>query len=440
MFCCRKLPGAYSKIAQGPTPVRRAIEMLKKQFLAWVVIAVLAQATPCQAEVLKRCGGLTFFSDDQSVSFTSDFPGGRMNQCVQLKPDDFAVTIQPELDPINDSAWYAFQVQSKSPRTISVRLKYDGGSHRYAPKISRDGVTWQNANHFLAETHPLGREVHLKVPVDGQPLWIAGQELLSTSEVSQWATDLTRRPCVSRQVIGKSVEGRELHRIDISEATRPDYVFIIARQHPPEVSGAIGMMHFVDAIAGDSELSRLYRQRYCTVVIPTVNPDGVAHGHWRANAAGVDLNRDWSHFTQPETRAVRDQALACRSHRDQKLCLFIDFHSTYDDVFYTLPRETKLFPVGFTHNWLSAIQNRFPDYRVNDDDTHNAHRSTSKAWVASTLGVTAITYEFGDETDRQTIRRVATGSAEEMMRLLVALPQSSGTEEQLASATTVHTR
>ncbi len=382
------------------------------------------------AEVITKPVGTTFHSDDRTVSITSDFPGGRMNQCVQLSKDDFAVTIEPESDPINDSAWYAFRVNSTEERTISVRLKYINGSHRYEPKISRDGKNWKSAEHLLADRHPRGQEVRLQIPIDAKPLWIAGQELLSGGTVSKWTSELSKKPHVTRKEIGKSVQGRLLHRLDITETECPDYVFIIARQHPPEVSGAIGMMHFVDALTTETEVAKAFRKRYCAVVIPTVNPDGVSQGNWRCNANGVDLNRDWSHFTQPETRAVRDEMLKCRKQRDQKLCLFIDFHSTFNDVFYTPPREQDLFPNGFAVDWLSAIQQRFPGYQVNLDDNHNSHRSTSKAWVADTLGVAAITYEFGDETDRETIRKIATGASEEMMKLLLALPQGS---EQVAA-------
>ena len=42
-------------------------------------------------------------------------------------------------------------------------------------------------------------------------------------------------------------------------------------------------------------------------VVPLANPDGVEQGHWRHNAQGVDLNRDWDRFQQPETRALRDE-------------------------------------------------------------------------------------------------------------------------------------
>jgi Penicillin-insensitive murein endopeptidase/Succinylglutamate desuccinylase / Aspartoacylase family len=39
-------------------------------------------------------------------------------------------------------------------------------------------------------------------------------------------------------------------------------------------------------------------------IVPNLNPDGLAAGT-RANAAGVDLNRDFGRFSQPETRIAR---------------------------------------------------------------------------------------------------------------------------------------
>ncbi|TWT65370.1 M14 family metallopeptidase [Allorhodopirellula solitaria] len=386
------------------------------------LLLVIGLAATASAEPSLQPAHSEFESRGGGVSITSDFPGGRMNQCVQMSPDTFTVTIAPESTPINNSAWYAFQVQSQKPQTIRLLLHYVNGSHRYEPKISRDGVNWQSAADLITHTDDPGQDVELRIPVDSKPLWIAGQELLGTDEVSKWSQQLTELPYVQREEIGKSVQGRPVEQLTITESEQPNYVFIIARQHPPEVTGAIGMLHFVDAIAGSSELAQQFRQRYATMVVPTVNPDGVHHGHWRTNANNVDLNRDWSHFTQPETRAVRDRLLECRRSGDERLCLFVDFHSTYDDVFYIPAPNPNVFLAGFTRQWFSSIQGRFPKYKVNVNDNHNAHRSTSKAWVNRTLGVTAVTYEFGDETDRDTIRTVAGGAAEEMMRLLLELP------------------
>ncbi len=385
------------------------------------LLAVISAGTACGEPSLQG-GNTEFESPNGDVWITSDFPGGRMKDCSQTSSDTFTVTIAPESFPINDSAWYAFQVHSQKPQTIRLLLHYVNGSHRYEPKISRDGENWQSASDLIAEQSDSGQDVELRVPVDSKPLWIAGQELLGTDEVSQWSERLTRLPYVRSEQIGKSVQGRPVEQLTITECDQPNYVYIISRQHPPEVTGAIGMLHFVDSIAGSSDLAQRFRKRFATLVVPTVNPDGVHQGHWRTNANGVDLNRDWSHFTQPETRAVRDRLLQCRRAGDQRLCLFVDFHSTFNDIFFIPAPNPRIFPAGFTRRWFSSIQSRFPDYDVLVDDNHNAHRSTSKAWVNSTLGVTAVTYEFGDKTDRGMINTVASGAAEEMMRLLLDLP------------------
>lgn len=391
-----------------------------------IVFALVLMNLPlAMADAKLQTGGSEFISRDGQVHISSDFPGGRMNRCQQISSDVFAITISPESDPINDSAWYAFKIRSNEPKSIRILLHYVGGSHRYAPKISRDGENWESASHFVSRTSNTLRDVELQVQADRQPLWIAGQELLSTDEIAQWSSELTRLPHVEKRRIGRSVQGRAVEQLTITECKEPDYIFLIARQHPPEVTGAIGMLHFVDTVAGDTELAKRFRQRFAALVVPTVNPDGVHHGHWRCNANGVDLNRDWSHFTQPETRAVREQVLECRRAGDDRLCLFVDFHSTYDDVFYIPAHNPSIFPAGFTQQWFDSIQDRFPGYNVNVDNNHNSHRSTSKAWVDRTLGVTAVTYEFGDETDRQTIQRVASGAAEEMMKLLLGLPKKS---------------
>jgi len=393
-------------------------------FVSAFVVTSFADVSFVFAEPNLRTGDADFQSLDGKISITSEFPGGRMSKCEQIGDDSFAITIAPEADPINDSAWYAFKVQSEESRDIKIHLHYVGGSHRYAPKISRDGENWETASELVRRESHTAENIELNVPVDSKPLYIAGQELLSTDEITHWANDLSALPHVKKSLIGSSVQGRAIEKLTITESDEPNYVFLIARQHPPEVTGALGMLHFVDTLAGPSTLAQTFRKRFAAVVIPTVNPDGVHHGHWRCNANGVDLNRDWSHFTQPETRAVREELLKCRRLGNNRLQLFLDFHSTYEDIFYIPAPNPRIAMSGFTREWFASIQQRFPNFDFLVDDNHNAHRSTSKAWVDHTLGVTAVTYEFGDETERETIREVANGAAEEMMRILLAQPQN----------------
>jgi predicted deacylase len=176
-------------------------------------------------------------------------------------------------------------------------------------------------------------------------------------------------------------------------------------------------MQFVEEIVGDSELARKFRGQFGVLLVPLLNPDGVDHGHWRHNLAGVDLNRDWGIFNQPETRAVRDQILALKER--SRLVLHLDFHSTFNDVFYTQPDEPAAGPDPFTKPWLEGLARRFPAYKVNRDPSEPARLVTSQGWAYKTLGIPAITYELGDNTDRALLRQVSAGAAQEMMGVLL---------------------
>lgn len=361
-----------------------------------------------------------FLSSDGAIRFETDFAGGKIDRFREINDRKFDLLVRPESQPINDSAWYAFKVSASEPTKILVELRYEGGSHRYEPKISRDKIQWTAADDRIVRRHPAGRQVVIELDVDEDPLWVAGQELQSNKDVGQWVDALAAGKRITATTLTKSVEGRPIHRLAIGNPDAKNVVYVISRQHPPEVTGTIGMMTFVESLTGQTSLAKRFRSEFLTIVIPVANPDGVAKGYWRTNANAVDLNRDWLRFTQPETRAMRDDLIALRDRDGRKLWLFLDFHSTYNEVFYTVPKTTDLFPQGFTADWLSAINTRLGETKMIRDDEHNAHRSTSKAWVARELGIHAITYEFGDETDRDQIDRIANESAVAMMRLLLA--------------------
>lgn len=382
------------------------------------VLALLWATSPAWGQQLAVESRRTFDFDTPGLSFRSDFPGARLNDCIQVSEDEYQVWIRPENTPINNSAWYAFQVSSEVPCTITVRLSYEGGSHRYNPKISRDGVHWTRLGPE-AYTRDGKRQATLRLEVGPQPLWVAAQELVTGEQLSAWADGLARLDFVRKGVLGRSVEGRPIHKLEITGANDPGYVFIIGRQHPPEVTGSLALMRFVETLVADTDLARRFRARFNVIVVPLVNPDGVAAGHWRHNMSGVDLNRDWVKSTQPETRALRDELVKFKSTVGPRLYLFLDFHSTHRDVFYTQPDKLETFPKDFTRNWLDALQARLPDYKVRREASHGTTLKTSKQWVYHELGVPSITYEIGDHTPRPLISRTSQAAAEEMMRLLL---------------------
>lgn len=114
------------------------------------------------------------------------------------------------------------------------------------------------------------------------------------------------RPCVWAVSLEISLEGSPLRKLVVGKTMNPDYVFIIGREHPPQISSSLGLMSFIDAIAVEIHLARIFRRHFPEVVVPVVKPDEVAHVHWQSNLGGVDLHCDWNDFSQPETQALRD--------------------------------------------------------------------------------------------------------------------------------------
>ena len=358
--------------------------------------------------------------EQPGVSFSNGFSGARLNDCVQLESNRFRAVIRPENTPINNSAWYAFKVTSDQEQTITVQLTYENGTHRYRPKVSHDGARWKPLDPDAYETAPKKKEVTLQLKVGPDPLWVAGQEMIGVRELNEWIDRLAKLPFAKKSILGPSVEGRPIYKLELTEAAEPENVMIVGRQHPPEVTGSIGLMTFVETLTRDDELARKFRAAFRVIIVPLVNPDGVEHGHWRHNVNGVDLNRDWGPFVQPETRAVRDEILQLEAtDMGRRLYLFIDFHSTHRDVFYTQRDDQETFPKDFASDWLTAVGKRASGHSIRRVGVSGS-KPTSQRWVYRTLGTAAITYELGDHTDREQIRRVATISAEEMMRLLLA--------------------
>lgn len=354
------------------------------------------------------------------VHFSNDFSSGRLAGCERTGSNTFLAVVTPENKPINASPWYAFQVWSGRKQSITVCLTNTYSPQRGRPWLSRDGVNWERADEKIYTTIAASHTATLRLKVGPRPLWIATQEIIGLKQLGAWTDRKGALPFAKTSVIGKSIEGRPLRQFVLGETTNLNYVFIIGRQHPPEVTGSLGLMSFVDTLAGNTSLARKFRREFQTVVIPLINPDGVERGHWRSNLGGVDLNRDWKPFTQPESRATSEALLGLARQPGARPFVLVDFHSTVTNIFYAQPDAQKIFPPDFTRRWIAAIHERLPRYYYERENSHNVGQATSKAWANETFGIASITWEFGYATDRKMIRRAAAVGAEEFMRQLLA--------------------
>ena len=362
----------------------------------------------------------------------ADHTTARINGCDVTSASSFAFTITPEAktDPqgaaINNSAWYGFRVDPKTSGDLRVTLNYQNGKHRYRPKKSYDGVNWTvipKARLNLVRKDKL--EMRLKT--DTRPYFISAQEIFSAKAHDAWTDEMTTRPYVSQSTIGMSRKGYPLKMLTVQTEpakTKP-YVVWVGRQHPPEVTGALALIPFSEMVLGDSALAKKFRAHFDVLIVPMMNPDGVSAGNWRFGEGGMDFNRDWGPFSQPETRAVKD-ALARFKRADgsggsDRVAFFLDFHSTQRNLLYTQADSEPTSPPFFARDWLKNVDDRLDDkvYPFTREARHNSGKPISKNYMYDTYGISSITYEVGDETNRAAIKTSAEVFAEEMMSLLL---------------------
>jgi hypothetical protein len=331
-----------------------------------------------------------------------DFEGAAPAACAVSGQREFTVLVTPEhAPPINPSPWYAFRYEADDTAPVSVTLRYLGGEHRYAPKWSDGNGAWSVLPFEPADN---GKSAIVRLP--GRKGIIAAQEIITPADAR---ADLLRWSAASGAqpfALGQSHDGRPVEAIRLGRADAPRLVILIGRQHPPEVSGAIAMQAFVDSLVGQSVRNPQAFADLQFLIVPMLNPDGTARGHWRANRGGEDLNRDWGNFSQPETRAVK--AWLDGLPKDVRPVLMIDFHSTQRNLFYVQGDEATLAQRRFLEAWLGGKENTFGGYAFTIEPRNaNPGSGTAKNWFHTTFAIPAYTFEVADDADRAATRNAA---------------------------------
>ncbi len=361
----------------------------------------------------------TYLLEGKDVFVSNEFDCARLNGFNILNDSTGVIDVYPENTPINNSAYYAFKAWSKDTKDFYFKFKYPKNyKHRYIPKIKRNNV-WQVIDSSLVYKNDSIVTVKLRLTKD--PIIVAAQEIQSSTDVKSWYSNLIKgkESYVHLKIFGTSTLGKNLPVLDIYEGDKKnkDIIVLLTRQHPPEVTGYYAFQEFLKTILKDSDLADKFLKKYRVLAFPIMNPDGVDLGHWRHNANGVDTNRDWSIYNQPEIKQVVSFITKASKKDNGKIILGLDFHSTYKDVFYTNEiRETTALP-NFIEDWFAALEANIPNYKVNEA-SGNSTKPVSKGWFLYGQNAVGITYEIGDATPKDKINIIGKVSAEQMMRVL----------------------
>ncbi|MCB9898612.1 MAG: succinylglutamate desuccinylase/aspartoacylase family protein [Planctomycetes bacterium] len=192
--------------------------------------------------------------------------------------------------------------------------------------------------------------------------------------------DIAASPYASASILTQSLEGRDVRMLEITEGALPGKtgIWIQARQHAAECGASWTCEAFLDWLVGPSQKARAVRRHAVVRVVPMMNPDGVAHGHYRRNLAGLDLNREWdtpSYADSPSVAAVLDELAAFDAAVG--LDLFFDLHTSSSDL--------KNWVYGVDGDAQFDAQERGLAEALHDH--HDEFSYAGSSWVADDPGV-----------------------------------------------------
>lgn len=386
----------------------------------WGAVATLTSALLASAcQYVPALPSLPTFSapalcSTADLRIDADFPTGGQHRCV-VAPDGLVV-VQVDHEPtvvegINPSPWYALRLSASAPREVTLALDYTDYTHRYAPWVRTDTTEWRQLEPSRVTLNDRKTRATLRLDLPQGATWIAGQPLSNASDNVEWTRRTLAGHGFSEMEYGKSLEGRPL--VGFVGGGGIQAIVALTRQHPPETSGQEAYRGFVERLVSRNDANaHSFRGRHRIIIAPMPNPDGVDNGHWRLNAGGLDLNRDWGKFTQPETKALSEWIVAQAGGR--RVVSMMDFHSTDRTVIYAPPRDAPSPTIAFLPVLEQAFKTKLsqpPEWSY----AHNANGGTSKGWALEALKAPGLTVELWDQIPPADARALGAAAADALI-------------------------
>lgn len=262
-----------------------------KRFLSLALVTGIIILTGCDS------------SSQLSVEdFNFDGPHGSDGASIEkIEKNHFKITLD---HAPNHREWpnkLNFEItQNAKGNDLRLEVEFDGG-----PGMSFNEY-FQSWSYGRKQWHPIhwekGHEESpqydvLKFPTfEEDQVFVGTQVPMSFEEAEMLLKEWAEHPDASLNIIGESIQGRPLYRLEINNLQSPAsqenrWVHYFANQHPGEHNSQWRMAGMVDWILSDE--GNDYRQRNISHFIFYMSPDASTNGWYRVNEEGIDMNRSY---------------------------------------------------------------------------------------------------------------------------------------------------
>jgi hypothetical protein len=244
-----------------------------------------------------------------AITLTHDFEGGGLGKVEKLGETRFRCFVEGQTDEHGrnrQANWYYFRMDGVLDRPVTLMLTNFVGEYNNqpgacpmnadtVPVFSYDNEHWQCFPAMGWDDR--AKEATLTFRPERDRIWIAHIPPYTLSHLLRLLEELKRDNCVRVEVIGKTVQGRDLHLVTLTNFEKPDggkkTVWLQTRQHAWEAGTSYVMEGALRFAAADDPKARELRDRVVFKFTPMMDPDGCATGKVRFNAHGYDVNRHW---------------------------------------------------------------------------------------------------------------------------------------------------
>jgi len=232
---------------------------------------------------------------------------------------------------------------------------YPEGWDNYKVCVSYDRINW-----FRLETQFNGKELTFEHTSEFNSVFYAYFTPYSYEQHLDLIHAAQISPLCVIENIGLTVEQRNMDLLIVGNpGESKKKIWIIARQHPGESMASWFIEGFIERILDEEDpVSRKILQDAVFYIMPFVNPDGAISGNLRANAAGINLNREWAN---PDISKSPEAYYILKKMDETGVDLMLDIHG--DE--------------GLPYNFVSSIEG-IPGY---DSRLKDLLETFKKVWL-----------------------------------------------------------
>src|SRR5436190_20742288 len=186
---------------------------------------IVVRTTTAFFAVVFNCGLLAIGAEPADVTFSTAFEGGSLGRIEKLSATAFRVHVlgqQDERGRNRAATWYCFRMDHVRGRDLTITMTDFVGEYndvpgsvpmneKIRPAMSEDGRTWSHSEDMTWDKEKKEATIRLKPKQDS--VWLATQAMYPHSRLVALVDELKQSPHARVEVIGKSVQDRDLSLI-----------------------------------------------------------------------------------------------------------------------------------------------------------------------------------------------------------------------------------